>query len=369
MKRIFLVLGVFLLAACHEQVRPASEKGMERIGISSDGQGFVLLPSGRAFHPWGNNYGNHGRLIEDYWATEWPTVERDFKEMKRMGANVVRVHLQFGKFMRSPTEPNRESLDRLRRLVRLAEQTGLYLDLTGVACYRRSDVPPWYDSLPEKERWQAQQRFWGEVAAQCANSPAIFFYDLINEPVIATEKQKAGQWYTGDFGGLNWLQYLDLDPAGRDYDTIAGQWIDAMKRAIREQDRTHFISAGWLPFDPGRRILNHFDFVCVHIYPEKGKVKEALATLRQFNIGKPVVIEETFPLTCSQDELRSFLLESRPYATGWIGHYNGEPRSQLEALKNSGKITDGQKSWLAWEELFRELGPVMAPADPGSRPN
>ena len=40
-----------------------------------------------------------GRLIEDYWEAEWPKVETDFRAMRRMGANVVRVHLQLGKFM------------------------------------------------------------------------------------------------------------------------------------------------------------------------------------------------------------------------------------------------------------------------------
>jgi len=29
----------------------------------------------------------------DYWEDEWATVEKDFHEMRRPGANVVRVHL------------------------------------------------------------------------------------------------------------------------------------------------------------------------------------------------------------------------------------------------------------------------------------
>ncbi len=38
-----------------------------------------------------------GRLLEDYWIDEWETVRGDFREMKELGANVVRIHLQFGK--------------------------------------------------------------------------------------------------------------------------------------------------------------------------------------------------------------------------------------------------------------------------------
>jgi hypothetical protein len=73
--------------------------------------------------------------------------------MKKLGANVVRVHLQLGKFMDGPDKPNAKALDHLAKLVRLAETTGLYLNLTGLGCYHKKDVPAWYDKLAEKDRW------------------------------------------------------------------------------------------------------------------------------------------------------------------------------------------------------------------------
>lgn len=39
------------------------------------------------------------RLLEDYWAEEWETVAQDFREIRDLGANVVRIHLQLGRFM------------------------------------------------------------------------------------------------------------------------------------------------------------------------------------------------------------------------------------------------------------------------------
>ena len=50
--------------------------------------------------PWGFNYDHdtEGRLIEDYWESEWAKVETHFSQMKKRGANVIRIHLQFGKF-------------------------------------------------------------------------------------------------------------------------------------------------------------------------------------------------------------------------------------------------------------------------------
>ena len=373
MSRFLFVLSALLLTACQE---PAIEKTgqtgqMEQIAVSADGRGFVSLPSRRLFHPWGNNYGNTGRLIEDYWDSEWPTIVQDFQEMKSMGANVTRVHLQFGKFMLGPNKLNPDALDKLARLLRLAEETGLYLDITGLACYRKADAPGWYDALTESERWQAQARFWEGVAAQCANSPAIFCYDLINEPIVAGGKRKPGDWYSGAFGSLNFIQFVNLDQAGRSREKVARQWIGAMTRAIHKYDGQHLITVGMLPATKNWGFFSGFlpkadapalDFISIHIYPESGKVKEALAMLRKCAVGKPVVIEETFPLSCSASELKEFLLGSRRYACGWIGHYNGEPIGQLEVLRQSGKMTTEQSAWLAWLQLFREMGPTMAPS-------
>ena len=73
--------------------------------------------------------------------------------------------------MDAPNRPGRKSLERLERLVKLAEETRLYLDLTGLACYRKQDVPAWYAALSEPERWRAQARFWEAVARPLRRQP------------------------------------------------------------------------------------------------------------------------------------------------------------------------------------------------------
>ena len=66
-------------------------------------EGSFVLESGKTFVPWGFNYDHdaNGRLIEDYWDEQWASVEEDFWEMQRLGANVVRIHLQVGKLRAS----------------------------------------------------------------------------------------------------------------------------------------------------------------------------------------------------------------------------------------------------------------------------
>jgi hypothetical protein len=347
---------------------------LDRIRVADDGKGFVLAASNKPFTPWGLNYGNAGRLIEDFWDAEWATVVKDFEDMKALGANVVRVHLQFGKFMDGADRPNVKAFERLGKLLNLAEITGLYLDLTGLGCYRKTDVPAWYDALSEQARWDAQARFWGSVAERCVQSPAVFCYDLMNEPMAGGGDKKPGDWYSGKpFGGFDFIQWIALDLRGRPREEIARAWVKRLSAAIRQRDTTHPITVGLLPWVPGwghlsgfipEKVAPELDFVSVHIYPEKGKVDDAIGILKKFAVGKPVVIEETFPLMCSSPEVEEFIKRSRGTACGWMGHYDGMNIEQLETLKREKRITIAQAIYLDWLTLFRKLKGLGRGIDP-----
>ncbi|WP_020468694.1 cellulase family glycosylhydrolase [Zavarzinella formosa] len=335
-----------------------------RIVVSDDGKGFVLKPTGKAFAPWGFNYDHdaEGRLIEDYWESEWEKVERAFRDMRKLGANVVRIHLQVGKFMDGPDKPNEKNLGRLKKLLALAESENLYLDLTGLGCYHKKDVPAWYDKLSEKDRWDTQARFWESVAGTCAMSPAVFCYDLMNEPVVPGGKRKDGDWLGPTFGGKHFVQAIALDQAGRPRPAIAAQWVKHLKTAIRKVDKQHLITIGlvdWSLDRPGltsgfipSKIVEDLDFVCVHLYPVQDKVDEALKTLEGFSLGKPVVIEETFPLKCSMDDFAKFVAGSKKHNAGVIGFYWGTP---LEELRRSKELRDA--ILLAWLDFFSKNRP------------
>lgn len=327
----------------------AGDDRLDWIVVSPDRAGFRAEPGGARFVPWGFNYDHdhRGRLLEDYWLDEWPSVAGDFAEMKQLGANCVRVHLQLARFLESPTVPRAASLAQLRRLVALAERSGLYLNLTGLGCYHKPDVPAWYDRLSESRRWAAQACFWRAVAETCAASPAVFCYDLMNEPVVAAEARTDGNWLGPPFAGKHFVQYVSLDPQGRTRPQVARQWIARLVEAIRQVDRRHLITVGlveWSLDRPGltsgfvpNQVAGQLDFVSVHLYPAAGKVEEALRTLAGFRIGKPVVIEETFPLACSREEFAAFLDGSRRDAAGWFSFYWGRPPEKLRA---SGELAD-----------------------------
>lgn len=325
------------MAGCKTGQAPcetAAAKRMAWIAPSKDGSHFVCTPTGERFVAWGFNYDHDdaGRLLEAYWTGEWATVVEDFQEMKALGANVVRVHLQVSAFMKAPREPNPDALKRLSMLVRLAEETGLYLDITGLGCYRKKEVPAWYDALPEAERWEVQASFWEAVAKVAAASPAIFCYDLMNEPVLTGGGGEKKEWLVGEFAGSCFVQRLTLDLAGRTREQVVKSWVEKMAGAIRRHDRRHMITVGEIPWAlvfPGAQPLfsketaKELDFVSVHIYPKKGEVEKALKALAVYDFGRPLVVEEIFPLECGIEELDAFIEGSRPLVDGWIGFYWG----------------------------------------------
>lgn len=341
---------------------------LDWVRVDPDHRSFQLGSSGRRFLPRGFNYDHDetGRLLEDYWEAEWPKVESDFREMKQLGANLVRIHLQFGKFMRAPDQTDRAALGQLERLIRLAERTRLYLDLTGLGCYHKKDVPEWYDRLTERERWQAQARFWEAIAERCASSPAVFCYDLMNEPVVPGGKRKDGDWLGPPFAGKHFVQFLTLDQGGRPRPEIARLWVKSLVAAIRKHDRRHLVTVGlvdWSLDRPGltsgttpEAVAGDLDFLCVHIYPKGSEVDKAIDTLKGFAVGKPLLIEETFPLSCGLKDFEQFLTRAGDVSAGWVGFYWGKTPEELHRSKDIGDAL-----MLGWLELFERTSTVAGP--------
>lgn len=364
---VFLMMPAVLIGSCRttdshngsEEGAAAAEAELELIRPSEDGTGFICAESDAKFVAWGFNYDHDdaGRLLEDYWHKEWPTVVEDFREMKALGANVVRIHLQTAKFMNTPTQPNKASLARLAKLVNLAEQTGLYLDITGLGCYHKKDVPEWYDAMGEARRWDVQALFWEAVAKTCTESGAVLCYDLMNEPILAGAKKKETNWLAGEFAGKHFVQRITLDLAGRTRKQVAKAWVDKLVAAIRKHDDRHMITIGvipWVhtfpkakPFFYSKEVAGNLDFVSVHFYPKKGQVNKALTALSAYDIGKPLVVEEMFPLHCSIEELAVFIDASRKIVDGYVGFYWGKTIDEYsrEDVDLAGALT---RSWLKY---------------------
>lgn len=317
---------------------------MPRIRISPDKQHFVLEETATTFVPWGFNYlGEFGKLAEDDWDTPagWQRIDNDFKVMKSLGANVVRWHLQFETFMSAPNKPKPEQLERLTRLLVLAQKHQLYLDLTGLNCFRRNRIPAWYDALPESERWQSQACFWDAIAQTCAGDTAVFCYDLMNEPVISEQGKNDPPWVGGELGGFYFVQRICNKPAGRDSKDIAEAWVKTLVEPIRKRDSDALITVGVIPWAlvwPGAKpvfyspqVARHLDFASIHVYPKTGRLAQEIEALKAYDVGMPLVIEETFVLECSVADFDQFRNAASNRVDGWVSHYFGHTPEQHRA--------------------------------------
>ena len=103
---------------------------------------------------------------------------------------------------------------------------------------------------------------------------------------------------------------------------------------------------------PPAVIAPEVDFLAVHVYPDRGKVQVALDSLARYRAGKPIVIEETFPLRCSAAELSEFIQGSRGIASGWLEHYWGLTPADLQ-----GTTDPASRLLLHSFELFEKLNP------------
>ncbi|WDQ14734.1 cellulase family glycosylhydrolase [Rhodopirellula sp. P2] len=356
----------FVLIPFSMLVSQAAEP-LPAIRVSPDGQSFIQAGSDQPFVVWGVNYDHDqsGRLLDEYWIEEWDRVAEDFGEIQQLGANCVRIHLQLGLWMESPEQVSQSQVDQLKRLIELAESKRLYLDLTGLACYHKANIPGWLNELNEAERWKVQARFWSSVAKTCAGSPAIFCYDLMNEPILPGESPET-DWLAGELGGKFFVQRLALDRKGRSREEIAEAWVNQMVDAIREHDSETMVTVGVIPwvfvFGGGKPLFyspvigKRLDFTSVHFYPEKGKIDHALKSLQAYEVGKPLVVEEMFPMKCGIDELTTFVLQSETHVDGWISFYWGGTAKELREKEDAGIAEAITAKWLdAFQELSAEI--------------
>ena len=129
--------------------------GMDFVKISPDKRGFILDPSGGRYVHWGHNYGSVD--IMRRLAQEPERVEREFADMKATGTTVARVHPEMPAFLDAPNQANPVAADCLTQLLTIAEESGTYLQITGLACYKINNRMAWYDALDDEGRWKTQE--------------------------------------------------------------------------------------------------------------------------------------------------------------------------------------------------------------------
>jgi hypothetical protein len=306
-----------------------------------------LWRGGEPFHAYGYNYGPQswrwlcnclpparGASPPSLGYLDHPTrrglrsISKDFARARRLGANTMRIYIELGQVMRTPTRPRARTLQALSALIGIAEHQGIYLDITGNLVWRPHRAPRGYDQLSDRARWKVQARFWRLVARVGARSPAVLAYELTSEPVMI----HGGDWYQGLLGGYWFAPNIARGVPPPDANRAARSWVRYLRDSIRSVDARHLIGLGMLPwggdwaFGPGN-VAPLLDVLFVHSYAADGQVRKEVSAVREFaGSGKPVVLGETYPYAGSLRTQEQFLVESAPHVDGQLSFFlHGEP--------------------------------------------
>jgi endo-1,4-beta-mannosidase len=364
---------------------------MELIKVAPDGQGFVELDSGRPYIPFGTNYydPNTGWAPKLWRKFDAGRVREHFRIMSELGVNCARVFLTAGSFQPTAKKIEEQALLKLDKLVEIAGDNGIRLILTGPDHWE--GVPDYWrpDRFAGKEAMQALESFWTVVARRYRSEPAIFAWDLLNEPHIPWFNEqwppKWNAWLQSTYANRDALKAAWGDelketdrwgsvavpedraesgnPRLLDWqhfrEHLADEWVRRQVEAIRQVDPTHLISVGYIQWsyplvrsgNPGRyagfnprRQTRWLDFVTIHFYPILGGPFESEQSwqknigylqgiLAYCHTGKPVVLGEFGWYGGGAPQRNPYLSEQQQEL--WIS-------AEIEASRS---LADG---WLSW---------------------
>ena len=251
----------------------------------------------------------------------YEAVARGFRRIEELHLNSVRIYVELGQVLRGPGTVNQQALAALEKVLRLAAQAHIYLDITGDVVWRPWRFP-WLNMLSPEQRWQAQVKFWQTVAHAAANSSAVFSYELTSEPQAMAQ----GPMYVGEFRTWWFDPNVTYGMHGNEY-SLAREWVTEMKAAVRSQDKRHLITIGLFPATSGpfgpANVADLLDFLTVHVYPVSGQAAAAINIVRDYAAyDKPVVIGETWTLDDTLATQRQFLSGSQSYVSGVFQFFN-----------------------------------------------
>jgi len=359
--------------------------------VAADGRGFIELDSGKPYIPFGTNYYDpHTGWAPKLWRRfDAGKVREHFRIMNELGVNCARVFLTAGSFQPTAEKIEEQALLRLDKLIEIARDNGIRLILTGPDHWE--GVPDYWkpDRFAGREALQALERFWAVVAKRYRSEPAIFAWDLLNEPhmpwFVEQWRPQWNTWLQNTYGNREALKVAwgDELTEADDWDNVtvpenqpnsgnsrlrdwqhfreylADEWVRRQVEAIQRVDPTHLITVGYIQWsyplvrsgNPGRyaafnprRQARWLDFMTIHFYPTMGSPFQSdqswqknigylQGVLAYCHTGKPVVLGEFGWYGGGAPQHHPYLSEQQQ--ARWI----------CEEIEESRSLADG---WLSW---------------------
>ncbi len=325
-----LVVGLVVALAMAAPEAAAQEVGMPRIAVRGD----RLYAGSHPWRAWGMNWGlGTDEPIISYFdhptAHQFAILRHQLAVARSMGVNSMRIYLQLGQVLATPTLARPTVMTALQRLLALATHDHVYLDITGDLVWQPTDAPAWYAHMSPQQRWTIQARFWHAVARAAHSSPAVLCYELTSEPLVAA----TGGYYHSDMSGWFFRQSIVPAPV-HNANATARAWTAMMATAVRSQDDRP-VTIGLLPTTTGpfspHNIGSLLDMLTIHEYPTTGHARAADALITAFaETGKPVLLGETVILNDDAATQLAFLTHAAPFLSGAFEFFDGRDPTRIQ---------------------------------------
>lgn len=180
------------------------------------------------------------------------TIRDDLRIIKELGMNTIRIFVGFDEFGKGYV--NYEYLEKLRILLDMAEDEDIAVIVTLFDFVGNYELP----------NWPACDRHLETILKKFRTHPAIFAWDIKNEP--------------------------DLDFKHAQTDRVIN-WLEFMLAKARQYDPNHMITIGWSQPEMAYLYEERLDFVSFHYYRKSKDLAVAIQELKQ-QTNKPVVLGE-----------------------------------------------------------------------------
>jgi hypothetical protein len=290
--------------------RSFSEEGQEDSGLKSTKDHFVgvhhntFILNSLEFTPKGINYYPSDHPWELFWREfDMEVVKSDFTTIRDLGLNTIRIFIPYQEF--GEAEVSSVQMDKLQKVLDLADTKELKVIVTLFDFFLDYDL----------DHWNQADRHLETLLSEFRDHPAIFAWDIKNEPDLDFESR-------GKTQVINWLDFI-------------------LKRA-RNYDQNHLLSIGWSDKGSYQVLWDHVDFSSFHFYRDPTLLEEWLVTEQISNRDKPVFLGEFgrhtykswwYPIGHNQKDQNQYLEEildvieahNLPYAIWTLHDFNNVP--------------------------------------------
>lgn len=202
---------------------------------------------GMNYYPKDNPWNMFGNTFDESY------IQKDFKTLKTMGLNSVRVFVPYEVF--GGASVKEETLAQLEKLLDIAQDHDLKVLVTLFDFYGNYDLMD----------WTLTHRHAETIVSRLKSHEALLGWDIKNEP--------------------------DLDFESRGKENVL-DWLSEMAQQIKQNDSIHPVTIGWSTPEAAVNLTEELDFVSFHYYEAPENFKARFLLLKDSVGDKPLVLEE-----------------------------------------------------------------------------